>query len=40
MWNLGNKTDEYMGREKREMGDVNHRRLLMIGNRLRVDGGM
>ena len=38
MWNLRNKTDEHMrrGGEERE---TKHKRLLMIQNKLRVDGG-
>ena len=37
-WNAGNKTDEHRGRGKRE-GEANHKRLLTIENKLRVDGG-
>ena len=33
------KTDEYMGRGEREKREVNHKRLLMIENKLRVGGG-
>jgi len=37
MWNSRNKTDEHMGRKKG--GEANNKRLLMIENKLRVDGG-
>ena len=41
MWNLRKKTDEHMGRGKRKKGEreTNHKRLLTIENKLRVDGG-
>ena len=39
MWNLTNKKDEHRGREKREKErEGNHKRLLIIENKLRVDG--
>ena len=38
MWNLGNNTDEHMVREKKQEREANHRSLLMIENKLRVDG--
>ena len=41
VWNLRNKTDKYMGRgEEREGRETNHKRLLTIENKLRVDGEM
>ena len=39
MWNLRNKTDEHMGREGGEGRGRIHKRLLMIENKLWVDGG-
>ena len=39
MWNLRNKTDEHRGREGKGERQTNHKRLLMIENKLRVDGG-
>ena len=39
MWNLRNKTDEHLGRGGREEREANHKRLLMIENKLWVDGG-
>ena len=38
VWNLRNKTDEHMGRWGREERETNHKRLLMIQNKLWVDG--
>ena len=39
MWNLRNKTDEHRGRKKKKRErEANHRRLLTIENKLRVDG--
>ena len=42
MWNLRNKTDEYMGRgkkkKKKRARETNHKRLLTMENKLRVDG--
>ena len=38
MWNLRNKTDE-LGNRGREERETNHKRLLMIENKLWVDGG-
>ena len=38
MWNLGNKTDEHMGRGQRGERETNKRTLLMIEEQ-RVDGG-
>ena len=38
MWSLRNKIDEYRGRGKK-VREANHKRLLTIENRLRVDGG-
>ena len=38
MWNLGNKTDEQMGRRgKRQERETNHKRFLTIENKLRID---
>ena len=40
MWNLRNKTDKYMEKGgKRGERETNHERLLMIENKVRVDGG-
>ena len=41
MWNLRNKTDEHMrgGKRKKKERVTNHKRLLKIENKLRVDGG-
>ena len=38
MWNLRNKIEEHMGRGKKEK-EANHKKLLAIENKLRVDGG-
>jgi len=38
MWNLGNKMDEHRGREKKKRRKES-KRLLTIGNKLRVAGG-
>ena len=38
MWNLRNKTDEHMGMGDREERETNHKRLLAIENKLRIDG--
>ena len=38
MWNLRNKTDEHTGVGKRKNGGTNHKRLLMVENKLRIDG--
>jgi len=42
MWKLGNKTDEHREREGKirwKQRETNHKRLLTLGNKLRVDGG-
>ena len=39
MWNLRNKTDEYMEGMERGEREINYKRLLTIENELRVDGG-
>jgi len=42
MWNLRAKTDEHRGREGKirwKQRETNHKRLLTLGNKLRVDGG-
>ena len=40
MWNLRQKTDELRGKKERERErETNHRRFLMIENKLKVDGG-
>ena len=40
MWDLRNKIDKHMGRGvKGEEKETNHKRLLMIENKLWVDGG-
>ena len=45
MWNLRNKTEDHRGERKKKKNktkserEVNHKRLLIIGNKLRVDGG-
>lgn len=45
MWNLGSKTDEHRGRKGKIKNKIktereaNHKRLLTIGNKLRVAGG-
>ena len=39
MWNLRNKTDEHMGSGEKKRKEGNHKRLLRIENKLRVDGG-
>ena len=40
-WNLRNKTEEHKGREGKikDKMEANHKRLLTIGNKLRVAGG-
>ena len=38
MWNLRNKTDEHMGSRGREERETNHKKLLMIENKLWADG--
>ena len=40
MWNLRNKTHEHRGKnvKKKRQKEANHKRLLTIGNKLRVDG--
>ena len=39
MWNLRKKTDEHMGRGRREEErETGHKRVLMTDNQLRVDG--
>ena len=45
MWNLRNKTEDQRGRDEKNKTtkseiETNHKRLLMIGNKLRVIGGM
>ena len=37
MWNLGNKADEHMGREKKR--EANHNKVSTIENKPRIDGG-
>jgi len=39
MWNLRNNTDEHMREERERERETNHKRLLKIENKLRVDGG-
>ena len=42
IWNIGNKTDKHVRRgekEKKKGKETNHKRLLMIENKLRIDGG-
>ena len=40
MWNLRNKTEDHRGKEERKKKDeVNHKRLLITGNKLRFAGG-
>ena len=44
MWNLRNKAKDHRGREEKMKQDkpereTNHKRLLIIGNKLRVAGG-
>ena len=39
MCNLRNKTDEHMGRGKKREREANHKRLLTVENKLRVNGG-
>ena len=42
MWNLRNKTDEHRGRERKiklTEREANHKRLLTLGNNLRVARG-
>ena len=39
MWNLRNKTDEYMERKRRKERETKHKRLLMIENKLWLNGG-
>ena len=41
MWNLRKKKDEHLGREERKKKEweVSHKRLLIIGNKLRVAEG-
>lgn len=41
MWNLRKKTDEHVGRgwEGKGEREINHKRLLMIENKLKVNGG-
>ena len=37
MWSLRNKTDEHMGEGRKER-EINHKSVLTIQNKLRVDG--
>ena len=39
MWNLRKKTDEQMGRGRKGERETNHKRLLKIENKLKVDKG-
>ena len=40
MWNFRNKTDEHVGRRKtKREREANHKRLLRIENKLRVNEG-
>ena len=38
-WNLRKQTDERMGVGKKRERETNHKKLLKIENKLRVDGG-
>ena len=44
MWNLRNKTEDHRGSEGKikqdETRETNHKRLIIIGNKLRVAGGV
>ena len=43
MWNLRNETDEHRGKGRKNKmkiaRETNHKRLLMLENKLRADGG-
>ena len=39
MWNLRNKIDDHRGKGEKRERETNHKRLLTIENKQRVDGG-